>query len=124
MALDAGHRRMEGQRPERSAEPLVALVVDRLVAEEQHQMVGQRLLQRGGLPIRQRLAQVQPADLRANPRGQRRYDDLTHGRSVPIRDWFELLRSAHFLDAVASRRRARVTSQLPAPPTGAEREAA
>src|SRR6185437_16118453 len=83
VSLDAGHGRMDRKRSKASAEALVALMVDWLITKEQHEVVGQRLLQPDGLRLAQGLAQIKAADLSANPRRQRPDCNLTHGYPGP-----------------------------------------
>ena len=67
-ARDAG---MNGQFSERTAEAFVTVVVERLIAEEQHQMISQRGLEFLSLAIGQRAGQVDAGHLRADAGGHR-----------------------------------------------------
>ena len=81
--LGDGDRRvgMDVQRPEAAAEILVLLDGHLLVAEEDHQIVHQRVMHFLELLVAERLAEIDAEDLRADHRGELAYLDrlIGHG---------------------------------------------
>ncbi len=84
MPIDAGHARMDGQVPEQPAERLLRLMVDLLVAEEDHLVFGDGRVQFVHLPVGQRPGEIDAADLGADDAGERAHLDgfVTHA-SLP-----------------------------------------
>jgi len=75
------------QRAEITAEALVVLARQLLVAEDEHEMIGESLLHLGKLGLAERLRQIDALDLRADDRRQRiDADELVFALRLRARD--------------------------------------
>ena len=78
MSFRPGRARMNMQLAEIPSEPLVGFHIHRLIAEEQHLVLRQRLMQFLDLAVAERVRQRDAVDLRANAGCHRRDGRWTH----------------------------------------------
>src|SRR5262245_40024463 len=95
VSLGAGRVGVNMQFTEVAAEPLVGFHIQRLIAEEQNQVLGQRLMQLLYLMVAERLRQGDAFNIGADARRHRRhtYGFIAHSR---ILRW-QIMKTTHFI---------------------------